>query len=64
MKKTIFLLALGLSTVCLTSCSRGYGCPYTMETKMNKIEKTEDQSDSALCIETNTQDSETTVIAD
>ena len=33
MKKTIFLFALGLGSICLTSCSRGYGCPYTMEAK-------------------------------
>ena len=32
MKKTIFLFALGLGSICLTSCSRGYGCPYTMDT--------------------------------
>ena len=32
MKKTILLFALGLATISLTSCSRGYGCPYTMDT--------------------------------
>ncbi|MFT5166639.1 MAG: hypothetical protein ACI8P3_001871 [Saprospiraceae bacterium] len=32
MKKTILLFALGLGTICLSSCSRGYGCPYTMDT--------------------------------
>jgi hypothetical protein len=32
MKKTILLFALGLVTISLTSCSRGYGCPYTLDT--------------------------------
>lgn len=31
MKKTILLLALGLGAICFNSCSRGYGCLYTMD---------------------------------
>ena len=31
MKKTIFLFALGFGMMLLTRCSRGYGCPYTMD---------------------------------
>lgn len=39
MKKTFFLLVLGMAGLFVTSCSRGYGCPYTMETKNSKTEQ-------------------------
>ncbi len=37
MKKTILMLAIGFGTLCLTSCSRGYGCPYGVETKFQNV---------------------------
>ena len=40
MKKTILLFAVGFGIVSLTSCARGYGCPYTME-ENNQNERTE-----------------------
>lgn len=52
MKKTILLFALGFGSICLTSCSRGYGCPYGVETRIQNPEmKTLKANDTQLVAE-------------
>lgn len=53
MKKTILFMALALGSICLTSCARGYGCPYTMDTKIqpahpSSVEKKETVNDLVM----------------
>lgn len=64
MKKTILMLAVGFGTLCLTSCSRGYGCPYGVETEFQKVnDKLIKKSDAEL-LERDIEFTECEVIAD
>ncbi len=64
MKKTIFLMALGLGSLCLTSCSRGYGCGYTIETKIQNPEKKNLKANDSQLIAKELETTATELIAD
>ncbi len=55
MKKTLFLLAIGFGCLSITSCARGYGCPYTTEAKATdskiEIEKNSLYADQAEALD-------------
>jgi len=65
MKNAILLFALSLLSISLTNCSRGYGCPYGMNTELQPInnEKTNDFEDASFIV-MHQEDCENTLITE
>lgn len=65
MKNTILLLGLGLLSISLTNCSRGYGCPYGMGMEIHSdIPEQSNYLEDASLIALEQEDCETAFIAE
>ena len=65
MKNTILLLALALFSIGFTSCSRGYGCPYSMGAELRPLEEEKSPNINDIKIITTPEhDNDTELIAD